>query len=451
MSIQAVCSCGKQYWVDDKLGGKRARCPACGQVMDVPNPTEAEEVAVEDDAPAPAADRLALTEEPPPSKGGDLWDEPDRGAKQTPPARAAAEDDDSGAGYALTAESAMLQDRLPGQETGEIRVAGELGNYYLVDGDVVVSCVACSVDNEHILAGLEEQVHVLNLKTGKKAYCFEKHEDAVRCVAVSPDSRLALSGDEDGGLLLWDIAGRRALRWLEGHRRAVLSIAFAAHGLYAVSGGQDGTLRIWEVATGRQLARFEDRAEVTRAVFSPDGALILSGNGRGEVCLWDVARGGLLRELKGPALGGITSVSFTADGTAALAAGARLVRAGPPPVSKWDVARGRRLACFDEPTRNKTTIRCTAFSPDGNYLLAGGGYLSEVDYGGETRTMYTPVRLWSVEHGTLRRTFQGHMRGSIRWTTGTPLATIHCVAIAPDGRRGFSGGDDSRVEVWGLM
>src|SRR5687767_9711863 len=34
--IKLACSCGKQLHTDDSLAGKRARCPACGSVLDVP-------------------------------------------------------------------------------------------------------------------------------------------------------------------------------------------------------------------------------------------------------------------------------------------------------------------------------------------------------------------------------------------------------------------------------
>jgi WD40 repeat protein len=456
MSIQVVCACGKQYWVEDTCGGRHARCSACGRALDVPDPGEAEEVALEDDElPAPAAldlDHLHLKDEPPPGDGTDLWEGHDRHDRHhAGPAPVAEVDDDPAADYHMTAESELLPDRLPGEAEGEVRVVGELERFHLVDEDAVVTCVAGAADNEHVLAGLAEEVYVLNLKTGKTAYTFEKHEEPVTCVAFAPDGRLALSGDEDGGLAVWEVAGGRHAHWLEGHEGAVLSVAVAADGQHAVSGGQDASLRMWELATGRQLARFGDRAPVTRAVFSPDGALILSGNERGEVCLWDVSRGGLLRELTGPVLGRITSVGFTAGGVTALAAGSRLARPGPPLVGQWDATYGKRLACFDAPTRNRTTIRCTAFSPDGQYLLAGGGYTSEGEDGGGLRVLYTPVRLWSVERGTALRTFQGHMRTTARWTPGMPLATVHCVAICPDGRRGLSGGDDGRVEVWGLI
>jgi len=36
MPIHVRCSCGKLLKVNDKLAGTRGRCPACGQVLDVP-------------------------------------------------------------------------------------------------------------------------------------------------------------------------------------------------------------------------------------------------------------------------------------------------------------------------------------------------------------------------------------------------------------------------------
>jgi WD40 repeat protein len=85
---------------------------------------------------------------------------------------------------------------------------------------------------------------------------------------------------------------------------------------------------------------------------------------------------------------------------------------------------------------------------------------------------YTPVFLWNTDSGSVARTFRGHVRwkntlyetmGAIRRENGGlvtnsndlypdrfPTASIHCVAISPDGRKGISGANDGTVRVWGL-
>src|SRR5688572_7061931 len=44
--ITLACSCGQQLRTDDGLAGKRARCPACGSILDVPAPQAADTSAI---------------------------------------------------------------------------------------------------------------------------------------------------------------------------------------------------------------------------------------------------------------------------------------------------------------------------------------------------------------------------------------------------------------------
>jgi RsiW-degrading membrane proteinase PrsW (M82 family) len=65
VSIHWRCECGKSLKAPENAAGKRARCPACGKVNQVPQPQAVEEVIA---APAPAADfdPYDIADEPPP-------------------------------------------------------------------------------------------------------------------------------------------------------------------------------------------------------------------------------------------------------------------------------------------------------------------------------------------------------------------------------------------------
>jgi WD40 repeat protein len=442
MAIHVTCRCGKEFWVADSWGGKQARCPACGQDLAIPDPSAADLVVAEE-AAAPAVV-------------------------------------DEGGGYALTEESARLPDRLPGQGGGDLRLGGEIGVYRLAERDGTVSCVAFSPDGARALAGLGSDVFVLNLQTGKKAYRFREHEDPVLCAAVSPDGRLALSGDEEGALVLWELAGGRPLRWLEGHRGAVARVAFAAHGHYALSGGADGTARLWEAASGREAARYREGAGVTAAAVSPDGRLVLTGAEHGGLSLWRVQTGRRERELNGEGLGKITCAAFSKDGERVLAAGRGGFSKGTA-VAHWDLRHDRRLPCFEgKRTGTLPGVHHAAFSADGEYVFGGGDAetqdVNEQEWnaadtsrttqghrlGGEAVVLgpllgakgvkasirctltSTPVGLWRLESGYRLKSFIGHKRRR-------GPATVTCAAVSADGRRGLSGGNDARVELWGLM
>ena len=42
--IRFKCACGKEYKLDDKFGGRKAKCKSCGETIVVPNTGEAKEV-----------------------------------------------------------------------------------------------------------------------------------------------------------------------------------------------------------------------------------------------------------------------------------------------------------------------------------------------------------------------------------------------------------------------
>jgi hypothetical protein len=64
MAILFACSCGKRLKVADQFGGKRCRCPGCGEIRSVPEPSTAdEETALFDVSPTAAGkSRRAATE-----------------------------------------------------------------------------------------------------------------------------------------------------------------------------------------------------------------------------------------------------------------------------------------------------------------------------------------------------------------------------------------------------
>jgi WD40 repeat protein len=116
-------------------------------------------------------------------------------------------------------------------------------------------------------------------------------------LALSPDRQLAVSGDKEGVVRLWDAETRTPLRSLPPHRSLVKSARFSPDGRYVVTTG-DHDAQLSEVETGRQVWVLPHPAVVSDADFSADGRWVFVA-GPGEAGVVDAQSGERLMTLDG--------------------------------------------------------------------------------------------------------------------------------------------------------
>jgi hypothetical protein len=284
---------------------------------------------------------------------------------------------------------------------------------------------------------------------------FRDHQEMVWAAAFSRDGRSALSGDEDGEVLLWDTATGRKLTSFSGHKRVINHVAFDPKGPYALSTSDDKTVLIHDLKSGKVWKTLPHLRPVTSAVFSPDGREILSASGD-KVRLWSVANGREPHLLTGHTRL-VWCVAFSPDGKLALSGGDdRSVRI-------WDLENRRERGEWTGPT---DSVLAVAFSADGREAVAVGrdrtvyrwstvtkeqkskhtfaaASLASVALSPDGRLVVwggedSGIRLVDAETGRFLYRLDGH--------TGA----VKVVAFSTDGKRLLSGGADRTVRVWGL-
>jgi WD40 repeat protein/serine/threonine protein kinase len=280
--------------------------------------------------------------------------------------------------------------------------------------------------NGQTLAGLtrENTVVFLNLATGEPEEQFhleqperERGRRVFRPAAsafVSEDLRTLAYAREDGTIRLWNppTGETNTLKVADG---PVELVALSPDGQQLIVRRRDRSLRKWDVPSGTNIPW---RADVYRAIYSPDGRTLASFGSTNAVQLWDPATLTLRANLvwEEPAAFGFSPppAAFSSDGQLLA------VVDQDDTIRLWNTRTGQPLgACAG----HKQDVSSVAFSPDGKTLA--------------TASEDSTLKLWNVatrqELLTIRR-------------LGGALRALH---FSPDGQL-LVGGTSSASRTGGL-
>lgn len=284
----------------------------------------------------------------------------------------------------------------------------------------------------------------------------------ITAIGVAAGARLAVSGQSDGTIRIWDLDrgtctrvlddhrgrvgevalsddGRHVLckatkplaitRWrlADGERRQVTpdwdmtrTVLFTGDGRHAWFGGGDGVIRRWDLDDDRCVATIGSRGAVNVISTSTDGRLAAVGDSNGVVRLWDLDTGTCLRTWTGPREP-ILSACLSADGRLALSTHLVTSSGGQnEPIRLWDAGTERCLRTFEGHEGWSSAVR---FTPDARFAFSAA----------HDRT----IRLWEVATGRCLHVLEGH-QGYIRH-----------LELTPDTRNLVSAGDDG-IRLWHL-
>jgi WD40 repeat protein len=168
-----------------------------------------------------------------------------------------------------------------------------------------VYAVAFSPDGNVLASShTDGDIKLWDVASGQLLQSLKADSYAVYSLAFTPDGAL-LAAQSVFTIYLWEVSTGKVARSLKGLSTSISfsAMAMSPDGRQIVSGDNDGSVRVWDVAEGKQLQELEAHIEPVRTVaFSPDGTLIASGSSdNGEALVaWEHHGSGPLKRL-GPA------------------------------------------------------------------------------------------------------------------------------------------------------
>jgi tRNA A-37 threonylcarbamoyl transferase component Bud32 len=305
-----------------------------------------------------------------------------------------------------------------------LRLVGLIRSYHGHSQTIVSAVAFLRIKDAAISACYDWDLRVWDLGKEDTSVRIEGHESPVRCLAVSPDGKHAVTGsgkphprEPDIYVRFWDLNKREISNERPGHKSTVTAVAYDPKGKTVMSGDMDGVVIFWDAETQKRIEAIDahDRSTVHGIAYLPDGRQALTAGGDHKVHLWDVAKRRMVKTLEGHK-DVITGVSASADGKHAATS------SFDGTVRIWDLETGasRNLAGHEK------KVLCVAYAPDGKRILSGGE--------DENATL----RLWNAETGEEIDVSFGHRR------------QVRSVTFSADGRRALSGGADGVVRLWEL-
>jgi WD40 repeat protein len=244
---------------------------------------------------------------------------------------------------------------------------------------------------------------------------------------------------------VFDIPTNKSVGLLQGHEAGVRWLEIARDGATAISADQQGTLRVWSlpddlthlkrVPMVRHSAHWNPNVNMARVVppalaLAPDGQhALLADFG---IAWWDLAGGRLGRTLtpRQPPPPGqpIYACAISPDGQWGVAS-----TAADGQIYWFNVNTGEQVAVLEDFT---TPVGALAFTPDGRYLLAGGGRFEIKN--GRAVGHECGLHVYDVATRKLVTTLEGHTN------------RIETLAVSADSKLAYTASGDPSVRVWDL-
>jgi WD40 repeat protein len=132
--------------------------------------------------------------------------------------------------------------------------------------------------------GTDGRVRIWDLERGVLAHQFAAHSETVWKCIFSPDSKLLLSGGEDGRTNIYDVTSGTVIQSVEPGD-IVIDADITKDGRRFVTTGMNGRVKIWDTRSGALVANL-DSVRGKLAKFAPDNEHLVASRGDGRLQIW---------------------------------------------------------------------------------------------------------------------------------------------------------------------
>jgi WD40 repeat protein len=279
--------------------------------------------------------------------------------------------------------------------------------------------LACSQSGKFIASSnIQEGISLWNMQTGRIIRGIASNLLGANRLLLSKDDRYLyasyFSGREKNPILRYDLENGDSSMVFQGHESIVNSIALSPSHDRMASCSEDGII-IWNTSTSGIFAKVTDQPQTMALAWSPSGDTLCSADLNGTILLRD-ARGKVLHTLLG-SKSRIMMIQFSPNGRYLLSGG------GPMRTAElilWDVQKGSIVRRFEPP--HTGFINSVAFSQDGRQVVSGA-------FDGS-------ICLWNIEQKEMLQKWEAHN------------SFLTDVAFSPDGKYIVSSSGDNTLKIW---
>ena len=136
-------------------------------------------------------------------------------------------------------------------------------------------------------------VHVCEVASGRELSTVQVSGRAsISGIRFTSDSARLVTGDDWGGVQLWDAATGQLQRSTQAHRAVVRRLDFSDDGRFFASASEDGSVQVWESTTGAPVGPLlSQEGSAGKPDFNSDDTRIVTQSSSGSARDWDVRSG----------------------------------------------------------------------------------------------------------------------------------------------------------------